>query len=167
MSLLTFDFAGIKKIISGGQVGVDQGALEGALDCRIETGGWAPAGYRTTTGSNKALKERYNLKEHSSRLYPPRTRQNVVDSDGTLIIAFNPQSAGTALTVQLCKKLKKPFLLCVVDLKEKINIDRIAAWITENNISTLNVAGNHERAAEMFSLTRSIICALISKLNEN
>jgi len=32
------------KIMSGGQTGVDRGALEAALELGIECGGWCPAG---------------------------------------------------------------------------------------------------------------------------
>lgn len=31
------------KIVSGGQTGVDQGALEAAVQLGLEFGGWAPA----------------------------------------------------------------------------------------------------------------------------
>ena len=31
------------KIVSGGQTGVDQGALEAAVSLGMESGGWAPA----------------------------------------------------------------------------------------------------------------------------
>lgn len=31
------------KIVSGGQTGIDQGALEAALALGFEIGGWAPA----------------------------------------------------------------------------------------------------------------------------
>ena len=32
------------KIVSGGQTGVDQGALEAAVQLGLEFGGWAPHG---------------------------------------------------------------------------------------------------------------------------
>ena len=34
------------KIVSGGQTGVDRGALQAAMDLGLEWGGWAPKGWR-------------------------------------------------------------------------------------------------------------------------
>ena len=51
------------KIISGGQTGADLGGLEGARDAGIETGGWAPAGYRTEIGDQEELLKGFGLKE--------------------------------------------------------------------------------------------------------
>jgi len=40
----------IKKIISGGQTGVDQAALEVAINLGIDCGGWCPPGRMCETG---------------------------------------------------------------------------------------------------------------------
>ncbi len=39
------------KIVSGGQTGVDQGALEAALDLGLVWGGWVPKGWRAENGT--------------------------------------------------------------------------------------------------------------------
>ena len=40
------------KIISGGQTGVDRAALDAALACKIECGGWCPDGRKAEDGLN-------------------------------------------------------------------------------------------------------------------
>ena len=74
----------INKIISGGQTGADIGGLLAAKELNIPTGGTAPKGYRTELGSNFDLCDIFNLSEHSSDKYPPRTAANVKNSDGTV-----------------------------------------------------------------------------------
>ncbi len=50
----------IKKIISGGQTGADQAALDAAIKWDIPHGGWIPKGGRTEAGP---LSSNYQLKE--------------------------------------------------------------------------------------------------------
>src|SRR5690606_40779974 len=95
----------LRKIISGGQQGADFGGLLAGKDLNLETGGTAPKDYRTENGSNYKLIE-FGLKEHSSFEYPPRTKQNVQDSDGTIIFG-RLESPGSILTYNLCKKDRK------------------------------------------------------------
>ena len=72
-------------VVSGGQCGADLGGLLAAEMLGVETGGIAPLGYRTEKGKQPILKTRFNLTEHSSWQYPPRTEENVKLSDVTLI----------------------------------------------------------------------------------
>ncbi len=64
------------KIVSGGQTGVDQGALEAALDLGLVWGGWVPKGWRAENGT---VPEHFRarMQEHVSANYIVRTRQNV------------------------------------------------------------------------------------------
>jgi len=43
------------KIVSGGQTGVDQGALEAALDLGVDRSGWVPKGWRAANGMLEVL----------------------------------------------------------------------------------------------------------------
>src|SRR5215469_4609989 len=97
----------LTKIISGGQTGADQGALYAAKELRLETGGTAPKGYRTDEGHNSNLCLDFGLNANTHYSYVPRTRQNVEDSDGTLLFG-NLTSPGTRLTASLCSQFKKP-----------------------------------------------------------
>ena len=74
----------IDKIISGGQTGADRAALDVAIELGIPHGGWVPKGRKTEAGR---LPAKYQLKEMPTDSYPERTEQNVLDSDGTLIIS--------------------------------------------------------------------------------
>lgn len=132
----------IKKIISGGQTGADQAALDVAIMLDIPHGGWIPKGRKTEKGR---LPDKYKLEEMPTSSYPKRTEQNILDSDGTLIISHGKLTGGSALTQNLSNKHNRP---CVhIDLNQTIEFDavvEISAWIMENNIEVLNVAGPRE-----------------------
>lgn len=129
----------ITKIVSGGQTGVDRAALDAALALGIPCGGWCPKGRRAEDG---VIPAHYPLTETTSKDYRVRTRRNVRDSDGTLILTRGPLSGGTALTCRLAKEMDKPCL--VVDLTQKPRASDSRAWLAFNNIHTLNVAGPRE-----------------------
>jgi len=129
----------VTKIISGGQTGVDRAALDVALELGLPCGGWCPRGRLAEDG---AIPEKYPLREMGSREYPPRTRQNVTDSDGTLILTRGATDRGTVLTVKLAKELGKPCL--EIDLAEDGSVEKVRAWLAANGIEVLNVAGPRE-----------------------
>ncbi len=135
----------LQKVISGGQTGVDRAGLVAAALIGLETGGTAPQGYRTSDGTDYDLKDIFGLKEHWSSSYPPRTEKNVEESDGTIRIARDLESAGERLTLRLIKKHGKPHL----DIHENnpLSIERVVEWMSNYNIETLNVAGNSEKTA--------------------
>lgn len=132
----------IKKIISGGQTGVDRAALDVALELGIPCGGWCPQGRWAEDG---VISFRYPLEEASSPEYPLRTELNVQDADGILIITWSTPMGGTALTIKLAQKHHKPYLL--VDLAQetqKANVVLVREWLRQNKIQVLNVAGPRE-----------------------
>ena len=145
--IVQFEYHGLRKIISGGQVGADRGGLEAAKKFSFPTGGWAPAGWRTDKGSDPSLKE-LGLLEHSSSAYPPRTKLNVIESDATLIVASNPGSPGCWLTQKLCTANKKPvFILRPVFTNEEHL--KLVDWVISNQVEILNVAGNRDKAGQI------------------
>src|SRR5437870_10377236 len=95
----------LTKIISGGQTGVDRAALDVALELGLPCGGWCPRGRRAEDGP---IPERYPLQEMKSPAYPPRTARNVRDSDGTVILTRGQPDRGTALTIELAERYRKP-----------------------------------------------------------
>ena len=129
----------LEKIVSGGQTGVDRAALDVALELGIPCGGWCPRGRKAEDGR---IPESYPLQEASSPDYPLRTRLNVEDSDGTLVITNGSPRGGTALTLKLAKQLSKPFLLA--DLARRPDPSEVQQWIQKNQIRILNVAGPRE-----------------------
>ena len=146
----------IKKIISGGQTGADRAALDVAIKFNIPHGGWIPKGRLAEDGP---LPEKYHLKEMSTSSYPKRTERNVMDSDGTLIISRGLPTGGTAYTIEMARKHRKPYIL--INLNETSELDApsiISTWATKQGIEVLNVAG--PRASEVsgiYGKVRSII----------
>lgn len=129
----------IRKIISGGQTGSDRAALDAAIKLGIPHGGWLPKGRKTEDGP---LPITYQLNELHSERYRDRTEQNVLDSDGTLIISFGALTGGSALTESLAIKHDRPCL--VIDLEivpQKEAAEAIEKWLRKYGIKTLNVAG--------------------------
>ena len=73
----------IKIIISSGQTGVDRVALDIAIELGIPHGGFCPLGRRAEDGM---ISSKYNLIENDSIQYAGRTLENVISSDGTLLL---------------------------------------------------------------------------------
>ena len=69
----------IKKIISGGQRGVEEGALDAAIKYYFPHGGWIIKDRQTGTGP---LPDTYNLREMSTVSYEKCIERNVTYSDG-------------------------------------------------------------------------------------
>ena len=121
------------KIISGGQTGADRTALEVASELGLQTGGVVPKGWRTEAGSDPTLAA-FGCVQHHSPDYPPRTRQNVLSSDGTVWFG-KTTSRGFLRTQKEAKEAQKPFLVNP-DTKELIE------WLAVHRMQVLNVAGN-------------------------
>jgi hypothetical protein len=96
------------KVISGGQTGVDRGALDAALAFEVECGGWCPAGRLAEDGT---IPKRYPVMALANAGYAERTARNVADSDGTLVISKGEPIGGTRETVNRCIEMRKPYLL--------------------------------------------------------
>jgi hypothetical protein len=129
----------IKKIVSGGQTGADRAALDAAIRFSVPHGGWIPKGRLAEDGP---LPLTYHLQEMPTASYPARTEQNVIDSDGTLVVSHGPLTGGSALTLELAHKHKKPCMH--LDLAEKpvfLSAPDVNAWLNHHMIEILNVAG--------------------------
>lgn len=128
------------KIISGGQTGADQAALDAAMALNMEYGGWLPKGRKTENGPLPAV---YRLRELHSYRYRDRTEKNVIDSDGTLICSFGPLTSGSALTAALAVKHDRPYLhIDFEQLSQDSGVAAIEGWLSTHTIHILNVAGS-------------------------
>jgi hypothetical protein len=127
------------KIISGGQAGVDRGALDAAIALKIPHGGWCPRGRIAEDGP---IPKKYRLEETDSTDYTVRTEKNVVESDATLIFCRSSLSGGTLLTYRLADQHGKPCK--VVDLNDPLDLPDVLDWIEEHRVAVLNVAGPRE-----------------------
>jgi predicted Rossmann fold nucleotide-binding protein DprA/Smf involved in DNA uptake len=149
-----YDQGMIEKIISGGQTGVDRAALDVALKLGISCGGWCPKGRKAEDG---VIDSKYPLQEMESEAYDARTKQNILDSDGTLILTFGElMTGGTKLTFDLAPKLGKPAF--TIDMSKNVYTKDFHSWIKENDIRTLNVGGPRESSQPgIVHLTASVI----------
>jgi hypothetical protein len=148
----------IEKIISGGQTGADQAGLRAAKAVGLATGGWLPQGCITLDGPRPDLLEIYSMQEHPKKGYPARTEANVRDSDGTIRFAEKFGSPGEKCTLKAIHWFRKPYLdipiLAMYNGKEWVakaigySPADVLAWVKENNIRVLNVAGNSEQTCK-------------------
>lgn len=147
-------------ILSGGQSGVDRGALDAAMAQGAPCGGWCPQGRHAEDGP---IRDTYPLIELKGGGYRDRTLKNVEDSDATLVLRFNACSPGTELTVQHARACSKP-LLVIEPLTTSIECAReqVAQFCLSEGVRSLNVAG--PRASEestAYEFARRLILALI------
>ncbi|MBA2649221.1 MAG: putative molybdenum carrier protein [Legionella sp.] len=137
----------LKKIVSGGQSGVDQAALAMAVEAGIKIGGWCPLKGCDENGKNIRIKYP-ELKEAKTIKPDERTRLNIDDSDGTLVIVpFMPLPKtivdGTKLTIDYAIEKNKPHLIVSISNKDEA-VEQILYWIEHNEIHVLNIGGPRE-----------------------
>jgi hypothetical protein len=132
----------VYRIISGGQTGADRAALDWAIRNRVPHSGWCPRGRKAEDG---VLPAKYKLRETESTDYRQRTRKNVIDSDGTLVVNLRMFEGGTLKTMQYAKSLGKPHLVLQLDVGAgDENIRQFLNWLQRESIATLNVAGSRK-----------------------
>jgi len=129
----------VRKVVSGGQTGVDRAALDAARSAGLACGGWCPRGRKAEDGP---IDGAYPLTETPSEDYAQRTEWNVRDSDGTLVLNRGRLRGGTAFTVTAAIRLRRPLL--VLDLTGGPAPDEALRWIEARGIAVLNVAGPRE-----------------------
>jgi len=169
----------LKKIVSGGQTGVDRGALDAALVAGFACDGWCPANRAAEDGE---IPERYPLtpllsanapvasEVRSARQiaeqYRARTLKNAQDSDGTVILYSGTLSGGTLLTQKLCVRERKPVI--ALDAQGMTSLraaDAIAQFVEKHGISVLNVAGPRLSGwPQGYTFALRVISAVISNV---
>jgi hypothetical protein len=155
--LVPISFLPVRRIVSGGQTGVDRAALDVAIELGLEHGGWCPRGRRAEDG---VIDARYNLQETRSARYYVRTRRNVRESDGTLIISWGALTGGTELTLRYAQKHNKPHLWVELPEVDPLSVRR---WLAAREIQTLNVAGPRESTAPgVYRMARSLLQAVLA-----
>ena len=147
------------KIISGGQTGADQGALDAAIQRGIPHGGWLPKGRATEEGP---LGRQYRLQELDSHRYRDRTEKNVLESDGTLIVSYGPLTGGSALTEALTIRYDRPCLHLNMDYYTLDDaVKAVENWLKKHDIRVLNVAGPRASSDErIYKTVREIVLAI-------
>ncbi len=158
-----------RVVTSGGQTGVDRGALDAALEVGVPIGGWAPRGWRAEDGQ---VPERYRtaLREHDLVDYMARTRDNVEDSDGVLIVSSSDElSTGTLRTYRHAEQIGRPRLQVVVSTRPDARPDpdtvrTVVAWLYERRVGVLCVAGPREsRDPGIGEAARALLVEVLSE----
>ena len=166
-------YGSILKVISGGQTGADQGGLMAAWDRGIQTGGWAPFGYRTTIGANPLLQV-LGLEMTDATNYQDRTCRNVEMADATLVFGFDLTSPGSRQTIDLAMRQGKPVFKAEypigrdVDYKEVRLVESAVSFILQHRPVVVNVAGNRDTDANNanFTTTRRVFGLILDLVNQ-
>ena len=142
------------KIVSGGQTGVDRGALEAAVSLGLEFGGWAPHGWiaedGTVPGQYRERMQEYPSMGGRARDYRERTKANVRDSRATLILVDSlPLSGGTKLTENTAVAMMRSHK--VIAMSATNAKDDALKWLRQflgmSSALVLNIAGPRESKA--------------------
>ena len=148
----------INKIISGGQTGVDRAALDTAMEQGIPHGGYCPKGRRAEDG---VIPIKYDLIEHNSIKYADRTLENVLLSDGTMVLHTGIISKGTVLTEEFCIQEDKPLMIInIVDDPKSCRLS-FNHWLRENSIQILNIAGPRESESAIYKVSKNVLHNLL------
>jgi hypothetical protein len=154
----------LRRIISGGQTGADRAALDTALAWGLAIGGWVPRGRRAEDG---AIPERYaGLRETGSPVSAVRTRHNVRDSDGTLILSHGELTGGSLLTREHADRIGRPVLhLDLSALPLAAAVEAAAGWLRTHRIEILNVAGPRaSRDPVIHLMTVMVLSGVLARL---
>ncbi len=131
----------IARIISGGQTGVDRGALDAAIAGDVVHGGWVPAGglAEDKPYAPGVLIDYPGLKPTMSDDPAIRTRLNVRDAHVTLVIGDPAVSPGSARAIATAQELHRPCLVTPATAQDAF------AWLTEIGRELIvNVVGPRE-----------------------
>jgi hypothetical protein len=126
--------------------------------------GWVPRGRLAEDGT---IPPRYpNLRETASGDPAERTRLNIRDADGCLIISHAPLRGGSLLALETARELDRPVLH--VDLSQQTLPDAVAVaagWVERERIRALGVGG--PRASEdprVYGATVMLLSGVLGRL---
>lgn len=148
------------EIISGGQTGVDRGALNAALQQGVACGGFCPRGRVAEDG---VIPAEYPLIETISSNYIERTRLNVEKADITIIITYDRElTGGSKSTYEHALKCGNPCrVMCF-----PCSASELLQWISERSAEKVNVAGPRESEARGIQLsTERLFCDLFDLMS--
>ncbi len=130
----------IKKIISGGQPGVERAALDAAIKLDIPHSGWT---YKTRRTYEGILPDKYSVKESADVSFSDRIEKNVLDSDATAILTHGSLTIGLKIVKNYAEKHDRPYLH--VDLNENpLNLASalIRKWMINNQLEVIYFTGS-------------------------
>ena len=134
----------LTKIISGMQKNVDQYGIEAAKILGLDYGGTVNKGFKVVPEGNNSpnfqeFVDSGKWEEIESQYYPDRTKANAQNADGTVWFGEG-DSPGYGATKNASGD--KPWI------ENPETPQKLKNWMIENNIETLNVAGNRSYGTE-------------------
>ena len=130
----------IKKIISGGQPGVERAALDAAIKLNIPHKGWT---YKTRRTDEGILPDKYRVKESEDISFSDRIEKNVLASDATAILTRGGLTIGLKIVKDCAEKHNRPYLH--IDLNENpLNSASalIRKWMINNRLEAIYFTGS-------------------------
>jgi hypothetical protein len=165
----------LKKIISGGQTGVDLGALDACIEEGYPCGGSAPGRAGPPLAAYNEVGDidyrKYSLTPLLGVNYQGRTRANVVDADATLLIVQDIKSisGGSLLTEKSCNEKGRPCLKMSGSVEPERASDALRAWLDRLMIPCwiLNVAGPRaSKWPEGYEISKGIVREFIREMRK-
>jgi hypothetical protein len=162
----------IRRVISGGQTGVDRAALDAALAVGVAHGGWCPRGRMAEDGR---IPDAYWLRETATADYEERTWANVRAAAATLILTRGVLMGGSLETKRACQHEGRPWLhLDLRQVTEDEAIQQAATWWQRASAGAagtaregvLNVAGSRaSQAPGIEDNARRIVLGVLKLVN--
>lgn len=149
----------IRKVISGGQEGVERAALDMARKFMIDYGGWIPT-WRAR--EDDLLVKTYRMVVLNDANYVQATEQNVLNADGVLIVSRGEVTGNAALHIRLAERYERPSMILDLDRSAAFDAVReVESWIRHHNIKILNVTGSQSGGdGDIYKVASSIFEAL-------
>jgi hypothetical protein len=158
----------VRRIVSGGQTGVDRAALDFALENGVDYGGWCPnGGWAEDFPHPPGLIARYpHLRETPASDPRQRTEWNVRDSSLTLILLAADdlqRFMGTRAAYEAAQALGRPCRIVLTDASGAVAGTQ--QWLDENLADgVLNVAGPRESESPgIYSVAKSFLASVFER----
>ena len=114
------------------------------------------------------LPAKYQLKEMPTDSYQERTEQNVIDSDGTLIISHGELTGGSDYTGRMAEKHGNPWIhIDASSTSVEAAVELLNAWINGSQVRVLNVAGSRaSKDPKIYTTVKKILKAVLLSSHE-
>ncbi len=132
----------VRKIISGGQSGVERAALDLAIQLGIAHGGWVAPGRLVDDG---LLPGHYRLQEMAFADGPGSAEPNIEMADGVLLLARGPLTGEAAAVHSRAQARHSPCLAIDLDRYTRFQSSLlINSWLQAQKVEILFITGPRE-----------------------
>lgn len=152
----------IQKIISGGESGVEEAALDIAVKMNISRGGWISSWRKNELGKKA---DNYQLQEMPGVTHSRIAEYNLRNSDGVLIIAKGESSGNPALYRRMAQKFNLPCLY--IDLEKMSEFqasEQIISWIRDHKIQIVYITGTNDKNDKLYDTVSDILDSALMML---